>query len=281
MNKALDANNEELIGMNDELVREIKERKRIEKEKDSLSEQLLHSKKIESVGIMAGGIAHDFNTILAGIIGYSDLAIAEIPDDHPAREFINYIIESGERAVKLIQQLLAFSRKQFLQPKSLNLNDELKKVDRELTQILGGDLKTIYELEEHIWNIEVDPVQLKEITINLTENARDAMQSGGTLTIKTANSKLDNTIINDQADFKDGDFVMLSFTDNGIGMDEEMLSKIFDPFFTTKGLGERSGLGLSTIHGVVSQSGGYIFAKSNVGEGTTISIYFPRAKDTV
>ena len=250
------------------IVRDIAERKRLEAE-------LRQSQKLEAVGRLAGGVAHDFNNLLTVILGHSDLAMASLdPKDHKRRDIEN-IREAGTRAAVLTGQLLAFSRKQVLQPKVLSLNAAVANLTKMLERLISSDIEIVAHLDPNPWHTKVDAVQLDQVILNLALNARDAMPLGGTLTIATANRRFDSGQASD-AEVPPGSYAVLAVSDTGCGMDDETRSHLFEPFFTTKPPGKGTGLGLSTVYGIVRQSGGHIRVESETGQGTTVNVYLPR-----
>ncbi len=244
----------------------------VTKEKE-LEAQLFQSQKLESIGNLASGIAHDFNNMLNIILGYSELLLNKLHQGDLLRENVKQIVEAANRSMSLTQQLLAFSRKQILRPKILNINETLKSIQNMLQRLIGENIELVMSLDEDIHNVEVDPVQIDQVIINLATNARDAMPFGGKLILETANVLLDEQYIQNHPEVTSGEYVMIAVTDTGYGMDKETLSRIFEPFFTTKGKG--TGLGLATIYGIVKQSGGHIWVYSEQGKGTTFKIYLP------
>jgi PAS domain S-box-containing protein len=241
-----------------------------------LEEQLRQSLKMEAIGRLAGGIAHDFNNVLSVVLSYSELLLAELKPTEPIRGDILEIHKAGKRAADLTQQLLMFSRQQVIAPKVLDLNSVLSGIDKMLQRILGADVDLVSVPMEGLGHVRVDPGSIEQVIMNLVVNARDAMPSGGKLTMETANVALDESYVRDHHEAKAGNYVMLAVTDTGIGMSKETLARIFEPFYTTKETGKGTGLGLSTAFGIVHQSGGNLWVYSEVGKGTTFKIYLPR-----
>ncbi len=248
---------------------DITQQKRLEK-------QLIQAQKMESIGRLAGGVAHDFNNILMVIHGYTDFAFSKISVDKQIRSDLFEIKKAADRATSLTRQLLAFSRKQVLQPEILDLNQLIMNMDKMLRRLIGEDIEYVTIPSEHLWKIKADPGQIEQVITNLVVNARDAMPTGGQITIETKNVFLDHEYVQTHIEVISGNHVMLAVSDSGSGMEKETLERIFDPFFTTKDKGKGTGLGLSTVHGIVKQSGGNIFVYSEVGKGTTFKIYFPQ-----
>jgi len=246
-----------------------------------LEEQFRQAQKMEAIGRLTGGIAHDFNNMLTAIIGYSDFLLMNLKEKDPSRQIIKEIKKAGKRAASLTQKLLAFSRKQVLQPEIIDLNDVVRDMEKMIRRLIGEDIELVTVLVEDLDRIKADRSQIEQVIMNLVVNARDAMPSGGRLTVETGNVEFDTDYTNRHLDTKiiPGSYVMLAISDTGIGMDEKTRSHIFEPFFTTKGKGEGTGLGLSTVYGIVKQSGGYIWVYSEPGMGTTFKIYFPKIEE--
>ncbi|MHB8766383.1 MAG: hybrid sensor histidine kinase/response regulator, partial [Deferrisomatales bacterium] len=241
-----------------------------------LEEQLRQAQRLEVVGQLAGGIAHDFNNLLQVILGECDLVL-EKAEAAPYRRRLEQIRRSGERAADLTRQLLAFSRRQILQPRVLDLGDTVRQVEKMLGRLLGEDVTLSADLAPGLWPVRADPGQLEQVLLNLAVNARDAMPHGGRLTIATANVEADPAGLGlPPGELASGPHVRLTVTDTGTGMDAGTLARAFEPFFTTKGVGQGTGLGLSTVYGIVKQSGGGVVARSRPGEGTAVEVYLPR-----
>ncbi len=241
-----------------------------------LEEQLLQAQKLESVGRLAGGIAHDFNNMLTAINGYSDLTLRQLPEDHKLRRNLEEIKKAGERSAQLTNQLLAFSRRQFLQPEVVDLNEVLADTTQILRRVIGEDIGLVTDLRPGVGAVKVDRGQLSQIIMNLAVNARDAMPGGGVLTIGTRNTFIDPEYAKAHPGILPGAYVKLCVSDNGMGINDADLQHIFEPFFTTKEVGKGTGLGLATVYGIVRQSGGNINVASEVGSGTTFEIILPR-----
>jgi PAS domain S-box-containing protein len=242
-----------------------------------LQAQFLHAQKMEAIGRLAGGVAHDFNNMLTSIIGHADIILMSLDQEDDLREDVEEIKNSAERAASLTRQLLIFSRNQIAQPMVLNLNDEILNMEKMLRRILREDVELNIILEPELRSVRIDPLQIEQVIVNLVDNAKDAMPEGGKLTIETANVRLDSKYFLDhEVKKRPGNYVMLSVTDSGVGMDKDIQVKIFDPFFTTKEGG--TGLGLSTVYGIIKQNSGYIWVYSEPEKGTTFKIYFPEVK---
>ncbi len=246
-----------------------------------LENQLQQSRRMEAVGRLAGGIAHDFNNLLTIIRGYAEMALNRSGILPELTTDVQQIGNAAERASTLIRQLLAFSRKQVLQPKPLDLNAIVEGLDKLLNRLMGADIQMQTACGENIGTVKADPAQIEQVIMNLVVNARDAMPSGGRLTIETGNVDLDANYARDHVSVKPGPYVMLAVSDTGVGMDSETQAHIFEPFYTTKGGGRGTGLGLSTVYGIVKQSGGYIWVYSEPGKGTTFKVYLPRVEEPI
>jgi PAS domain S-box-containing protein len=253
-------------------LRDVTERKRTEQEMAALEEQFRQSQKMEAIGCLAGGVAHDFNNILTVIKGYCDLSLLDLSRNDPQRENVEEILRATQRAADLTRQLLAFSRRQMLNPKVLNVADIIGNLSRMLSRLIGEDIELRMELRPGLSPIYADPSAMDQVLMNLIVNARDAMPRGGILTLQARNIRLDGGFCNQHPFVTPGEYVQVSVIDTGKGMDKETLSRIFDPFFTTREKG--SGLGLSVVYGIVKQHKGHIFVSSRPGEGSRFDLYF-------
>ncbi len=252
-------------------VRDLTERRRLE-------EQLRQSQKMEAVGQLAGGIAHDFNNLLTAILGYCSLMLDDMPLDNPLRSDLEEIRLAGERAAGLTRQLLAFSRRQMLQPQIVDINTIVKDLERLLRRLITADVQLVTVLAPELPSVRVDPASIEQVLMNLAVNARDAMPQGGRLTIETGRVQLDEDYASSHAGVVPGHYVMLAVSDTGNGMDETTRARIFEPFFTTKEQGKGTGLGLATVYGIIQQSGGHIWVYSEIGHGTTFKVYLPETE---
>ena len=243
--------------------------------------QLRQSQKMEAIGRLAGGIAHDFNNLLTVIMSDSYLALRELPANHPVCTFLRDIEDATERLAKLTSQLLAFSRKQIVKPRAINLNDLVLKMDSLLRRLIGEDIEMIALTAPTLGQVNMDPGQMEQVLVNLVVNARDAMPEGGKLIIETAHVELDETYTREHPDVEPGQYVMFAVTDTGTGMSNEVKAHLFEPFFTTKETGKGTGLGLATCYGIVSQNNGHIGVYTEPGHGTTFKVYLPYLEDEV
>ena len=258
------------------VARDISERKEEEKRRQQLETQLQQSQKMESIGRLAGGIAHDFNNILSAINGYAELCLLTMAEDNKNRADVVAILNSGKRAARLTAQLLAFSRRQIIRPELINANREIENVCKMLERILGEDIEVKLCLQEDLWRIKMDRSQLEQVIINIAVNARDAMPSGGMFTIESENIVLGESYMKQHHGVDPGEYVMLAFSDTGIGMSEAVQKNIFEPFYTSKERDKGIGLGLATVYGTVKQNDGNITVYSELEKGTTFKIYFHR-----
>ncbi len=251
---------------------------------DALSrteEQLRQSQKMEAIGRLAGGVAHDFNNMLSVILSYATMLLADLAPNDPAREDVREIEKAGLRAADLTRQLLMFSRQQVLEPKVIDLNDLLTGMSKMLPRLVGEDVDIVTNLAPTLGRVTADPGSMEQVVMNLVVNARDAMPSGGRLTIETANTELDQAYADAHLGVKPGRYVMIAVSDNGMGMDRATQARLFEPFFSTKARGKGTGLGLSTVFGIVQQNSGSIWVYSEVGQGTTFKVYLPRIEATL
>jgi PAS domain S-box-containing protein len=253
------------------IARDVTERNRLER-------QFQQAQKMEAIGQLAGGVAHDFNNLLTAILGYSELLLQTFPEDDGRRQDVEEIQKAGQSASSLTRQLLAFSRKQILEPVVLDLNAVVANLHRMARRLIGEDIEIITHLDPALGRVKADAGQIEQVFLNMAVNARDAMPAGGTLTIETGNVELDESYVGTHPGAAPGPHVVLALSDTGHGMDEQTQSHLFEPFFTTKEKGKGTGLGLATVYGIVKQSGGSIRVYSEVGHGTTFRVYFPRVE---
>lgn len=244
-----------------------------------LQEEFRQAQKMEAVGRLAGGVAHDFNNLLSVILGYSEILSGEFEGADPKREVIDEIRRAGERAAALTRQLLAFSRKQVLVPKNIDLNDLIGDFEKMLRRIIGEDIELAFQQKSDLWKIRVDPFQIEQVLMNTVLNARDAMPDGGVITISLDNVTFDEAYVAEHPYVIPGDYVGISISDTGSGMSTETRSRLFEPFFTTKGVSKGTGLGLSTVYGIMKQSGGYVEVESELGKGSVFHYYLPRVAE--
>jgi PAS domain S-box-containing protein len=258
---------------------DITQRKKAEEALHESEEMLRQAQKMESIGTLAGGIAHDFNNLMTAVNGYSELVLRKMSEGDPLRSKVEEIKKAGERAASLTRQLLAFSRKQMLTSVVLDLNSVITGVGKMLPRLIGEDIDLRFELQVDLGQVKADPGQMEQVLMNLVVNARDAMPAGGRLTVKTENVEFAGRSVKRRVVVEPGSYVVLSVTDDGVGMDTETQSHIFEPFFTTKEVGKGTGLGLSTVYGIIKQTGGSIWVYSEPGKGTTFKIYLPLVDD--
>jgi len=253
------------------IARDISSRKRLE-------EQLQQAQKMEAIGQLAGGVAHDFNNLLTVINGYAEiLMMEELPDQ--VKKPVEQIRQAGERAASLTAQLLAFSRKQIIQPVLINLNTLVSDHMKMLSRLLGEQIEIVTVFHPDLYDIKADPVQIEQLILNISLNSRDAMPAGGRLTIETGNAEFDADYVRNHAETQPGKYVMLAISDNGAGMDADVQARVFEPFFTTKERDKGTGLGLATVYGIVKQNDGFIYVYSEPQKGTAVKIYLPAAED--
>jgi signal transduction histidine kinase len=242
-------------------------------------EQVRQSQKMEAIGRLAGGVAHDFNNLLTVIRGHGELVLRKLEGEHPWRRNLQEISLAAERATALTHQLLAFSRKQVLQPRTLDLGEIVQRMSTLLQRLIGEDVELVARTPDSIGSVRADPAQMEQVIVNLVVNARDAMPEGGVLRVELADVELDDTYARGRPGMVPGPYVVLSVSDTGMGMDPETQARIFEPFFTTKEPGKGTGLGLATVYGIVKQSGGFIWVYSEPARGTTFKIYLPRVDE--
>ncbi len=261
------------------IARDVTERVLAETALRRAEEQLLQSQKMEAIGQLAGGVAHDFNNVLSVILGYGELLLEEVPKDNPTHADLAVMVGAAQRAAALTRQLLAFSRRRVVQPDIVDLNTIVWGLDKMLRRIIGEDVDLRTTLASSPATVRADPSQLEQIVMNLTVNARDAMPKVGALRIETETVSLDERYATEHVGVQPGTYVLLRVTDTGTGMDPVTQKRVFEPFFTTKEVGRGTGLGLSTVYGIVQQSGGHIDLTSEVGKGTSFAIYLPEAQE--
>jgi signal transduction histidine kinase len=269
-----------LRSANEELARRSEENIRLQKEKDGVQQQLVQAQKMEAVGTLTGGLAHDFNNLLAVVIGNLDTLQEARKDDPELNELAGEALEAALRGADLTRRLLAFARRQPLQPEQINVNAFVQEISKLLTRVLGDQIEVMLDLAPDIWPVIADPAQLGASLTNLATNARDAMPKGGHLIIATHNRYLDHDYASGHPEISEGEYAMIEVSDAGIGIAPTILNQIFEPFFTTKDRDKGSGLGLSMVFGFMKQSGGHINVYSEIGKGTTFRLYLPRAHDS-
>jgi len=263
-----------------ELAVDITDRKRAEAEQIKLRDELFQAQKMESIGRLAGGVAHDFNNMLQVILGYAGFSLRKTDPDSAVYRSLQQIHVAAERSSDLTRQLLAFARKQSVMPQVLNLNESVERMLQMLRRLIGENIELIWRAGTELWSVKIDPAQVDQILANLCTNARDAIGSVGVLTIETSNITVDEQYRSGREEFTPGEYVMLTISDTGCGIDKENQEHLFEPFFTTKGVGQGTGLGLATVFGAVKQNDGFIYVYSEPGMGSTFKIYLPRCCDT-
>ncbi len=258
--------------------RDVTSQKTVETALRHSEEQLRQAQKMEAVGRLAGGVAHDFNNVLTAIYGYTDLLLDQFRPDDPRRSDVEEIRRAAERAAALTRQLLAFSRKQVMQPRLLDLNEVIGSVRKLLDRLVGEDVRVVTDNDPNLVRVRADPGQLEQVLMNLAANARDAMPRGGDVRISTRNERIDADAT-ERVELPPGAYAVIEVSDTGTGMPADVREHIFEPFYTTKELGKGTGLGLATVYGIVKQTGGGIYVESEVGQGTTFALYLPRATE--
>ena len=257
-------------------IRDLTERRTAEEALRLSEVQLRQAQKMEAVGRLAGGVAHDFNNVLTAIFGYADLLLDGFPTEDPRRADVEEIKRAANRAAALTRQLLAFSRKQVMQPRRVNLNEIIANIQTLLAKLVGDDIQLRVIADPSLGDVRADPGQLEQVLMNLSANARDAMPEGGTLTITTANAELQEDDASALVGIEMGTFVTLTVSDSGCGIAADVRPHVFEPFFTTKEQGKGTGLGLATVYGIVKQSGGWIYLEETPGPGASFKLYLPR-----
>ncbi|MEZ4528441.1 MAG: ATP-binding protein, partial [Desulfobacterales bacterium] len=258
------------------VLEDITDRRKAEAEKDRLNAQLIQARKMESVGRLAGGVAHDYNNMLSVILGYTEMALENLEPGDRLHSDLEEILKAARRSADITRQLLAFSRQQTIEPRMIDLNETVGSMLKMLRRLIGENIELSWHPGENLRPVCMDPTQLDQILVNLCVNARDAISDVGKISIETAAKNFDEDYCADHAGFVQGDFVLLSVSDDGCGMDRATLDKIFEPFFTTKETGRGTGLGLATVYGIVRQNSGFVNVYSEPGRGTTFRIYLPR-----
>jgi PAS domain S-box-containing protein len=258
---------------------DITERKRAEEEKEKLQGQLLQAKKMESIGRLAGGVAHDFNNMLSVILGHTELAFEQVAPGQPLYESLQEISKAAKRSADITRQLLAFARKQVIIPKVLDLNETLSPMLNMIRRLIGEDIEVVWAPGKGLWKVKIDPSQLDQILANLATNARDSIAGAGHIAITTNNVEIDKDFCDKNPGFVAGKYVILTVSDDGKGIEKELLPSIFEPFFTTKEISKGTGLGLAMVFGIIKQNEGFIEVRSEPGHGATFNIYLPRVEE--
>ncbi len=248
-----------------------------EKKREKLEKQLRHAQKLEAVGRLAGGVAHDFNNILSVINGYAELMLLSLEQDNPLKKKIEIIHGAGQRAARLTQQLVTFSRKQIISPRLVHLGRELNEINKMLIRLLGEDVSVTIHQDADLWMIKIDQSQLEQVIVNLAVNARDAMPGGGKLIFEATNVSLRESFVKERYEVVPGEYVLLAVSDTGCGMSKETQERVFEPFYTTKAPNKGTGLGLAMVYGIIKQNKGYISVYSEEGQGSTFKLYFPKS----
>jgi len=248
-------------------------------ERKKLEAQLRQSQKMEAVGQLAGGVAHDFNNMLNVILGYTEMIMLDLPSEDPFYAKIEQIGKAATRSADLTRQLLGFSRKQVIEPKTIYVNALLVDIEPMISRLIGEDIDIYLHFGHNLWTVKFDPSQIDQLVMNLSINARDAMPNGGKLVVETDNVTFDDSYCSEHPGFIRGEFVMISVSDDGTGISKEILPHIFEPFYTTKELGKGTGMGLATVYGIIKQNNGFVNVYSEPGEGTTIKLYIPRSAE--
>jgi len=254
-------------------------REAAEAARDAAREQLLQAQKMESVGRLAGGVAHDFNNKLMAILGNAQLCQLDLDPEHPVREYVDEIVQCAEQSAILTRQLLAFARKQTIEPEVLDLDSRVPEMLKMLQRLIGENIRLVWKPGASLWPVLMDPSQLDQLLTNLAVNARDAIGGAGTVTVETANRTVDKAYADRCADANPGDYVTLAVSDDGCGMGAEVLGHLFEPFFTTKEMGKGTGLGLATVYGIVRQNGGFVTVESEPGKGSAFRVHVPRCRE--
>ncbi len=269
----------ELESSNQQLKAKIAELEKAEQARKKLEAQFLQAQKMEAVGRLAGGVAHDYNNMLTVILGYAEIIRFLLKPDDPVLDSLLEIEKAAKRSRDITRQLLAFSRQQIVATEILDMNRLILNSEKALKRLIGEDIELRFSSTDNLWTVDVDPSQIDQILFNLVINARDAMPGGGKLFLETANMTFDKTFCEENSGYETGDFVELTVSDSGCGMDQNTMNRIFEPFFTTKGPDKGTGLGLSTVYGIVKQNNGFLIVESEPGSGTTFKIYIPHSTD--
>ncbi|MCX7727688.1 MAG: ATP-binding protein, partial [Chitinispirillaceae bacterium] len=247
-----------------------------EKQRMEIENQLRMAQKMEAIGLLAASVAHDFNNFLTAIVASSEIILSLVKGNTEVEYNLEQILKTSKRATELVKHLLAFSRRQPIEPRILNLNELIKEMESMLNKLITKKIKLHTIFEPNLWEVKADPLQIEQVIMNMVVNARDAMPDGGNITIETSNLSIDESFTKHNIEMKVGDYVIITISDTGCGMDEQTMTRIFEPFFTTKEEGKGTGLGLSTAYGIIKKHGGSIKCISELGKGTKFIIYLPR-----